>query len=86
MASPGTTRLSNKGQIVIPNAARKQLGLKEGDQFLVLADGETICLKLIRPPSRDEWSDLQRLAALLMRDIVPSSPSEGKKPTPKADL
>lgn len=83
MIPSATTRLSNKGQIVIPFAARKQLGLKEGDQFLVLADGQTICLKLLRPPSRDEWSNLQRLAALLTRDIVPPTGWNGRKSPPE---
>lgn len=30
------TRLSEKGQIVIPNEMRKRMGLKEGVRFLVV--------------------------------------------------
>jgi AbrB family looped-hinge helix DNA binding protein len=44
-----TTTLSARGQIVIPSDVRKQLGLREGDDFIVLTspDGE-ILLKPIR--------------------------------------
>lgn len=79
MIPAGTTSLSYKGQVVIPMAARRDLGLKEGDQFLVLADEQTICLKRIHPPSSDEWSHLQRLAALLTRDLVAAARPNGTK-------
>jgi AbrB family looped-hinge helix DNA binding protein len=39
------TKLSQKGQIVIPNAMRKQLGLKEGTKFLVVNVGDMIVLR-----------------------------------------
>ncbi len=39
------TRLSQKGQVVIPNTVRKKLGLKEGTKFLVVGIGDTIVLR-----------------------------------------
>jgi AbrB family looped-hinge helix DNA binding protein len=44
-----TTTLSARGQVVIPSDVRKQLGLREGDDFIVLTspDGD-ILLKPIR--------------------------------------
>jgi AbrB family looped-hinge helix DNA binding protein len=39
------TKLSQKGQVVIPNTVRKQLGLKEGMRFLVVGLGDTIVLR-----------------------------------------
>lgn len=39
------TRLSQKGQVVIPNIVRKQLALKEGMKFLVVGVGDTIVLR-----------------------------------------
>ncbi|WP_018291586.1 AbrB/MazE/SpoVT family DNA-binding domain-containing protein [Verrucomicrobium sp. 3C] len=65
----GTTRLSIKGQVVIPEAVCQRIGLKRGDQFLVLADKDTICLRLLHPPSGREWSHLQELAKLLTASI-----------------
>ena len=39
------TKLSQKGQVVIPNAVRRKLGLKEGMKFLVVGVGDTIVLR-----------------------------------------
>jgi len=39
------TRLSEKGQIVIPNELRKRMGLKEGARFLVVGLDDTIVLR-----------------------------------------
>lgn len=39
------TTLSQKGQVVIPNTVRRQLGLKEGMKFIVVGVGDTIVLR-----------------------------------------
>ena len=51
MAPVATTKLSSKGQIVIPEEVRNQLGLKAGDQFVVIGEGDAVILKTITPPS-----------------------------------
>jgi AbrB family looped-hinge helix DNA binding protein len=51
MASVATTKLSSKGQVVIPEEVRKQLGLKAGDQFVVVGEDDAVILKAITPPS-----------------------------------
>ena len=48
MASYATTRLSSKGQVVIPEEIRNDLGLSEGDQFVVIGEGDSVILKTIR--------------------------------------
>ncbi len=42
-----TTKLSEKGQIVIPKDFRKKMNLKTGTQFLVIATEEAIILQQI---------------------------------------
>jgi len=39
------TRLSERGQIVIPNEMRKRMGLKEGTRFVVMGLDDTIVLR-----------------------------------------
>ena len=39
------TRLSEKGQVVIPTSVRKKLGLKQGMRFLVVGVGDTVVLR-----------------------------------------
>jgi len=51
MAPVATTKLSSKGQIVIPEEVRNQLGLKAGDQFVVMGESDAVILKTITPPS-----------------------------------
>ena len=54
MPTVATTRLSSKGQVVIPEDVRKALGLEVGAQFVVMGDGDTILLKRISVPSKSE--------------------------------
>lgn len=58
MVDISTTKMSSKGQVVIPEAIRKKLGLKSGDQFVVTGDKDVVILKSISPPSLDEFDDL----------------------------
>ncbi len=58
MANVSTTRMSSKGQVVIPENIRKQLNLKSGTQFIVLGEKDVVILKNIMPPSLNEFSDL----------------------------
>ena len=45
------TRVSEKGQVVIPSALRSQMKIKKSDQFLVFGEGNTIILKKIEKPA-----------------------------------
>ncbi|MBN1997895.1 AbrB/MazE/SpoVT family DNA-binding domain-containing protein [candidate division KSB1 bacterium] len=53
-----TTKMSSKGQVVIPENIRKKLGLKHGSQFIVVGDKDVVILKSITPPSMDEFEHL----------------------------
>ena len=57
-----TTRMSSKGQVVIPESIRKQLDLKEGVQFLVLGEEDVVILKVVTPPDRNEFDSLLKKA------------------------
>lgn len=63
MAAYSTTKLSSKGQVVIPEQIRDNLKLKEGDQFVVIGQGDTVILKAITPPSLESFSDLMKEAS-----------------------
>lgn len=62
MESVFTTKLSSKGQVVIPEEVRNRLGLKPGDQFVVVGNEDTVVLKSISPPSVSEFDELIRTA------------------------
>ena len=58
MADLATTKMSSKGQVVIPETIRKQLNLKAGAQFVVVGDKDVVILKSISPPSVNEFDEL----------------------------
>ena len=58
MANVATTKMSSKGQVVIPENIRKQLKLKTGAQFVVVGEKDVVILKSISPPSLDEFDNL----------------------------
>jgi AbrB family looped-hinge helix DNA binding protein len=62
MADYATTKMSSKGQVVIPEDIREQLHLKEGDQFVVIGQGDAVILKAITPPSMSDFKDLLKEA------------------------
>ncbi len=62
MPTLATTRMSSKGQVVIPEEVRKRMGLKEGAHFAVVGDGDVVILKTITPPSMEQFEPLIRVA------------------------
>jgi len=58
MGDLATTRLSSRGQVVIPEEIRERLGLEPGTQFVVLGEGDVVILKTILPPSMKEFDGL----------------------------
>jgi AbrB family looped-hinge helix DNA binding protein len=58
MSELATTKMSSKGQVVIPDEIRRRLGLKEGSQFVVVGEKDTVILKTISPPSMQEFDQL----------------------------
>jgi len=58
MANIATTKMSSKGQVVIPENIRKKLKLKAGAQFVVMGENDIVILKSISPPSLDEFDSL----------------------------
>jgi AbrB family looped-hinge helix DNA binding protein len=58
MNEAATTKLSSKGQIVIPEEIRNRLGLKPGAQFVVVGDRDVVILKVIQTPDMAEFDDI----------------------------
>jgi len=82
-----TTRMSSKGQIVIPETIRKRLNLKEGVQFVVVGEGDVVILKAISAPVMDTFDALiqqarhqAEVAGLKRADIAKAvSKARGRK-------
>ena len=62
MGTLATTRMSSKGQVVIPESIRKQLNLKAGAEFVVVGEEGVVILKAIAMPDTEEFDALIRKA------------------------
>jgi len=62
MSPVATTRMSSKGQVVIPEEIRTRLGLATGTQFIVMGENDVVILKTIAPPSMDDFDGIIKMA------------------------
>lgn len=69
MKALATTRMSSKGQIVIPENIRKQLNLKEGTQFVVVGENDVVMLKTIEPPIIEDFDNLIQQARAQAKNV-----------------
>jgi AbrB family looped-hinge helix DNA binding protein len=58
MEALATTKMSSKGQVVIPEEVRNKLGLVAGDKFVVLGNGDTVMLKILHQPSEKDFDKM----------------------------
>ncbi|MEK6841214.1 MAG: AbrB/MazE/SpoVT family DNA-binding domain-containing protein [Nanoarchaeota archaeon] len=56
MTNLSVTRMSSKGQIVIPNEMRKEF--KEGEEFVIIKNGKQLILKSIKDFDENLKQDL----------------------------
>jgi AbrB family looped-hinge helix DNA binding protein len=54
--------MSSKGQVVIPESVREDLGLRPGEQFVVVGRGDVVILKTLAAPDTRQFDDLVRRA------------------------
>lgn len=89
MINFSTTKMTSKGQVVIPEETRKRLGMKPGTQFMVVESAGALIFKVIHPPSMEDFDKLlaetrrqARKAGLKKSDItqaIKSVRAENKK-------
>ena len=58
MTTLATTKMSSKGQVVIPEEIRAKLGLEPGAQFVAVGQDDVVILKKISPPSLGQFDAL----------------------------
>lgn len=64
-----TTKLSSKGQIVVPEEFRKKMGLETGTEFIVISEGDALIFKTIAPPPK---KDITQLLAKVKKQVKES--------------
>lgn len=86
MSKLSTTKMSSKGQVVIPEEIRDRLGLKPGDQFVVLGEKDVVIFKTLTAPSMSEFDSIikdarsqAREAGLKRSDVYKATRKARKK-------
>lgn len=65
LSSVSTTKMSSKGQVVIPEEIRDLLNLETGEKFIVMGSGDAIIFKRINPiPKKDVDALLKNASSL----------------------
>lgn len=58
MIKTEVTSLSSKGQVVIPDKIRKEMGLTAGSKLMVITDGSNLLLKPVEEPKMEVFKKL----------------------------
>ena len=48
------TKIGERGQVVIPQSCREDMGIQKGDKFIVLERGDMIILKKLKSPTEED--------------------------------
>lgn len=80
-----TTKLTSKGQVVIPEDIRDRLGLNPGTQFIVMGQDDAVIFKIISAPAKSELTKLLKDARKQARQTG-LKPSDIDKAVKKARL
>lgn len=59
-----TVRVSEKGQIAIPREIRERVGIKKGDELVMLQEDEKILLQKMRPMTKKMRGEFDYLVKL----------------------
>lgn len=57
MNATATTKLSSRGQVVIPEEIRTRLGLEPEVRFVVVGEGDVVVLKALKGPHLSDFND-----------------------------
>ena len=78
----GITKLSTRGQVVIPNNIREHLGLDYNEQFVVISDNEEIILKPVKKAlniKRKKSKSAEEFIKAMRHDLILSEMEKGKE-------
>ena len=88
MSTLATTRMSTRGQVVIPEDIRIRLGLEPGVQFVVVGNKDVVMLKVVSAPSFKDFDllikeakKMAKKAGILPTDIAKAIRKSRKSPS-----
>lgn len=67
MSDIATTKMTSKGQVVIPEEIRESMHLESGVKFIVMATGDSIIFKKITPIPEKDIKHLLKLSQAMAK-------------------
>ena len=67
------TKMSSRGQVVIPQEIREKEGLKEGERFIVVDINGNIILKRVKNLGEKIWKNLKATSELCGKKLKPEA-------------
>ncbi|MBI2141069.1 AbrB/MazE/SpoVT family DNA-binding domain-containing protein [Candidatus Woesearchaeota archaeon] len=64
-----TVKMSEKGQIAIPLEIREAIGLKKGDELLLLQEGERVFIEKATSALKDEFEPLLKASEKTLKKL-----------------
>mgnify|MGYP001610255178 FL=1 len=64
-----TVKMSEKGQIAIPLEIREAIGLKKGDELLLLQEGEKVFIEKATSAMKDEFEPLLKASEKTLKKL-----------------
>ena len=67
-----TVKVSDKGQIAIPQEMREGTGIRKGDELILVQDGKKIMIELaakVTKQVKDDFSDLLKLSEKSLMNV-----------------
>ena len=67
-----TVKVSEKGQIAIPRGIRERIGLKQGDEMIIIEDGSKILLEKsdeISKKIKGDFDDILQLSESSLKEV-----------------
>ena len=78
----GITKLSTRGQIVIPNNIREYMGLTDNEQFIVMSENGEIILKPVKDSlkiDRKKSKHAEEFVRAMRHDFILENMEKGKE-------
>ena len=87
---PEVTTISEKGQVVIPQSIRKELGIKPKTKFLVYGKGDIVIMKKLElPDMKKEWDNIFKMMdkkeLKLSEKEIQKEITKAERPSPEAN-
>jgi AbrB family looped-hinge helix DNA binding protein len=68
------TKISSKGQVVLPGPIRRKLGLRAGDPLKAALEGDRIVLTRLNPPARPARISIDSVTGLPVLKVSAKAP------------